>query len=405
MGNKKILNEIMGVPKGLDPWIESITKMIVEDLNQRLQKGWDHEGTIEYPDPTTGEVIEGIVFKIDTVDFDGKDFMDFIMKDNGYTDMKEFMLSEMFKILPLWRPNLTYNAMGIPADLYKKEDNTISAHVGGDLDQKFSPIGKINVLPKVIIHFDLILESDGITDKMINELQETISHELLHLYQKVRQIEKGKPGHYGKETALNALSQNQYFEDLNLNWWKEFLNLVYLHLSFEINARVTQLYHNLKNKDIKTNEDFVKELEKTSIWKQMKMLENFDANEYIEKFELPKTSLSGGVQNPLKFLHDIMNDMKLKQMGVDTSSNKKALKSLINLWDLILEKGVEAMSNMGADIKMSKVPQKAKEDPYVFFKFFEDRFHKKAEKWKKKMFKVGALILQEKSEGSLQKEK
>jgi hypothetical protein len=402
---KKIINEIMGVPKGLDPWIESMTKMIVEDLNKRLQNGWDHEGSLEYPSPETGELVEGSAYKIDTVEFDGKDFMDFIMNDNGYSDMKEFMSSEMFKFLPLWRPTLTYNAMGIPAELYTLEDNTINAHVGGSLDQKFSPIGKINVLPKVVIHFDVILESEGITDKMINELEETISHELLHLYQKIKQMEGGKPGHYGKETALNALSQNKYFEELNLSWWNEFLNLVYLHLSFEINARVTQLYHNLKNKDINTNEDFVRELEKTSMWRQMKMLENFDANEYIQNFELPKTSSFEMVKNPLKSLHDLMNNMRLKQMGVETDSSEKALKSLINLWDIILEKGVEAMSSMGADIKMSNVPQKAKEDPYVFFKFFEDRFHKKAEKWRRKMYKVGSLILQEKSVGSLQKEK
>ena len=33
----------------------------------------------------------------------------------------------------------------------------------------------------------------------------------------------------------------------------------------------------------------------------------------------------------------------------------------------------------------------------MFFKFFEDRFHKKAETWKRKMYKIGALILQEKN--------
>jgi hypothetical protein len=51
---------------------------------------------------------------------------------------------------------------------------------------------------------------------------------------------------------------------------------------------------------------------------------------------------------------------------------------------------------------MEKVPQKAKEDPYMFFKFFEDRFHKKAENWKRKMYKIGALILQEKNNTPLQ---
>jgi serine/threonine protein kinase len=36
-------------------------------------------------------------------------------------------------------------------------------------------------------------------------------------------------------------------------------------------------------------------------------------------------------------------------------------------------------------------------DEEVAFKFFENRFHKKAETWRKKMYRVGALILQENS--------
>jgi hypothetical protein len=89
-------------------------------------------------------------------------------------------------------------------------------------------------------------------------------------------------------------------------------------------------------------------------------------------------------------------------LGVDTSSKEEAIKSLIDLWDNILSVGVRAMGNMGANITMDNVPQKAKEDPYVFFKFFENRFHKKAETWKKKMYRIGALILQEKNDSTLQ---
>jgi hypothetical protein len=97
-----------------------------------------------------------------------------------------------------------------------------------------------------------------------------------------------------------------------------------------------------------------------------------------------------------------MRDTQLKSMGVDTSSKDSAIKSLINLWDTVLENGVKGIQSVGVNISMDKVPQKAKEDPYVFFKFFENRFHKKADTWKKKMYRVGALILQENNEGTLQ---
>lgn len=56
------------------------------------------------------------------------------------------------------------------------------------------------------------------------------------------------------------------------------------------------------------------------------------------------------------------------------------------------------------DVNMEKVPQSVKKDPIKFFKFFEKRFHKKAEKWKRKLYRIGALLLQDKEE-ALQKNK
>ena len=41
---------------------------------------------------------------------------------------------------------------------------------------------------------------------------------------------------------------------------------------------------------------------------------------------------------------------------------------------------------------MELVPQSAMKDPYVFFKFFEKRFHKKAERFKRKMYRVASLL-------------
>jgi hypothetical protein len=80
------------------------------------------------------------------------------------------------------------------------------------------------------------------------------------------------------------------------------------------------------------------------------------------------------------------------------------LKSLIDLWDKALTIGNLGMKQMGLDVTMDSVPKSAKESPLKFFKFFEKRFHKKAEKWKKKLYKLGSLILQEKKE-ALQKNK
>ena len=290
--------------------------------------------------------------------------------------------------------------MAIPKKLLNQHEDIISASVGLMPDQKFSNIGKIKVLPNLELEFNLSVEKEGISNKDINELEETISHELLHVYQKINQLKSGGESHFGPETTLNALTNNQHFKEINIDWWSKFLHLIYLHLSFEINARVTQLYHRLKNKDIKTSEDFVLELKKSNVWKQMEMLESFNAEDFINEFELPDDD--NNPSNPLAFLHNLFKDSHYKSLGVDIESKEAAIKSLINLWDQILSVGVKAMGNIGVNITMEKVPQKAKEDPYMFFKFFEDRFHKKAETWKRKMYKIGALILQEKNNITLQ---
>jgi hypothetical protein len=44
---------------------------------------------------------------------------------------------------------------------------------------------------------------------------------------------------------------------------------------------------------------------------------------------------------------------------------------------------------------MDLVPKKALENPTDFFKFFEDRFHKKAEKFKRRLYKLSSLVLDE----------
>lgn len=397
---KNILNEIMGVPKSIDPWIESLKNIIIQIVKDEESNGWEQQGEVTYEDPETGEEIVDSIYKTENIFFTGSELMDMLMKDMGFSDTKDFVNSKEFQDLPIWRPSLNVTIMAIPKKLLNQHEDIMSASVGLMPDQKFSNIGKIKVLPNLELEFNLSVEKEGISNKDINELEETISHELLHVYQKINQLKSGGESHFGPETTLNALTNNQHFKEINIDWWSKFLHLIYLHLSFEINARVTQLYHRLKNKDIKTSEDFVLELKKSNVWKQMEMLESFNAEDFINEFELPDDD--NNPSNPLAFLHNLFKDSHYKSLGVDIESKEATIKSLINLWDQILSVGVKAMGNIGVNITMEKVPQKAKEDPYMFFKFFEGRFHKKAETWKRKMYKIGALILQEKNNIPLQ---
>tara|TARA_R110000868_G_scaffold160334_1_gene389769 strand:- start:1375 stop:3216 length:1842 start_codon:yes stop_codon:yes gene_type:complete len=403
MKKKELLNEIMGVPKALTPWVNALSQIVFDDVNKMVD--WDEQGPVNYvKDGEDGEEVEGMAYRLKKKEISGKDVMESIVKNNGFSDLKEFISSDMFIKLPLWRPNLSYNLVGVPTELYKLEgDGKMNASVSGEIDQELKKIGKHMVFPGVTIHLDMLVDSDDPLANLKNHMSDTIAHELLHTYQKVKQLESGKPSHFGKEMVLNAIVQNPMVTNVELQWWEKFLNLIYLHLSFEVNARVTQLYYLLKEKDINTKEDFLVELKKSTMWSQMKELEDFNAVEYIKSFKLPN-AFTDGRFNPLEMLSNISKKINLERNGVNQESEEEALKSLIDLWDKTLDVGNKGMKSLGVGVTMDNVPKSAKENPLKFFKFFEKRFHKKAEKWKKKLYRVGSLLLQEKEEYS-QKEK
>lgn len=399
MKKKELLKEIMGVPKALTPWVNSLSQLIYDDVSKL--DDWDEEGPVSYKNKD-GELVEDLAVRMDKKTIKGKDVMEILARINGFADVKEFVNSEMFQNLPFWRPTITYRLVGIPTELYKLEgDGRYNAAIGTRESQGLSKIGKLRVLPNVHMHFDILVDMNDPLNRLKENLSDTIAHELLHGYQKVKQLQGGKPAHFGKETSLNALVHNPVMNKIGSDWWQNFLHLVYLHLSFEINARITQLYYYLQNKEINTKEDFLRELKKSDIWREMKALENFDAEEYVKSFKLPSLE---GIENPLEMIDVLAKKVMLQKQKIDVKNEESALKSMIDLWDNMLDIGNKLMKQQNIGITMDSVPQSAKEDPMKFFKFFEKRFHKKAEKWKRKLYRIGSLILQEKKE-ALQKNK
>ena len=400
MKKKELLNEIMGVPKVITPWVNSFTKIITDVIAEETKDGYEEEGEINYKDPKTGENVTDLAYKTDNILIPGNEFMDRMMEINGYSDMGEFIKSDMFQKLPLWRPEIIFGVVAIPDDLYNKEKISIEAAVMSDLTQNISNVGKVKVFPNLKFNFKVIMPLSGPNTNFLSELKSTVSHELLHVYQKIKQLEGGGESHYGKETILNTLTNHPMLNEIEIEWWRKFLHLVYLHLSFEINARITQLYYEFEEKGVNTKEEFLSELKKTHIWKQMRELENFNAKEYIEQFELPSDDIDFGKLNPLEMLDLLLSGKlevnSLQARGIDVSSKEEAIKSLINLWDETLRIGNEGIkSNYGIDFNMLPVPESAKSNPYLFFKFFEKRFHKKAEKWKRKLYRIASLLIEE----------
>jgi len=396
MKKKQLLNEIMGVPKALNPWIKSFTEIIINTIENIIStKDWDEHGKVVYINKEDKEK-EADAYR-SSITVDGKEVQEKMAKINGFSDVKEYVHSDLFKSLPMWRPDIIINLVGVSTDMIKNtqkesEMGEIQARVGQRADLTLSNLGKQKVISTIHFVFDIVFSYESIGEKEKSLLSNVISHELLHVYQTYKQLESGKKSHFGKETMLNALHGHPITANTGLPYWDYFLNLIYLHLSFEINARVNELYNELKDKDINTVDEFLSELKQSRIWEQMSELENFDAKEYIENFRYPKI-MSGPQDSPLDALHSMTISLELAGKGIDNRSKESLIKSLINLWDKTLQVGVKELSEMGINIPMDKVPKKAKEDPYIFFKFFEDRFHKKAKTWKRKLYRIASLIL------------
>jgi len=146
-----------------------------------------------------------------------------------------------------------------------------------------------------------------------------------------------------------------------------------------------------KNTPIKTTEEFMDVLKKSSVWREVKMLENFNADEFIKSFKIRGLDF-------FEMMDDIGKQMERKGQGlpsIDIRKTPKAgMRHLIQGWDYVLQLLNREMVKSGVykGKLMDFVPQKAMDDPYEFFKFFERRFHKKADRFKRKLYRIGSLV-------------
>lgn len=399
---KDLLNEVAGVPKVIEDWVHLLSDVVIEQIEQTLNnKGWENESNGSVINNEIGEEVDITAYKTEN-EFDGKIVMNSLANKYG-VELKEFIKSNTFKNLPIWRPDISLEIIGLPQFVYDqdfKDKNNVNAAMRSKIGvNKLGNIGKQPVMSHVNFHFEPYIPEDsidGVEEDVKKDIEVsilgTVGHELLHAYQTFKQMESGKESHFGPEMILNTIVTNPSAKTGIVEEWDNFLHLVYLHLSFEVNARVNEMYYILKSKNIKTQEDFLRVLKNSEIWRTVERLESFDAKQFLKDFKIPEIPKSN---DPLSHLFgDDMMKMELRMRGLNPETDEKLLKSLINLWDVILRMGNEVMkSEHGVDIPMDGVPEKAKEDPYYFFKFFEKRFHKRAKKFKKKLYRLATLVL------------
>ena len=402
MKKKHLLNEIMGVPRAVDFWVENFALVLTG-----LAKGIIMSDELESSDITyknaEGEEVNDEAFRGMT-GMNGQEFTNYVIQLSDYSSLKELIKDPRFKQFPLYNPRIRLTLYFLPEEIFNlqfgssmnKSDFVEASHGFDASDPKLIKLGGDNlVLTKQEFTFQVYLKIEDLDNFNESEfkkiLKPVIGHELTHAYETYNRVKTKQDPFQGRETFLNAAAK--MMSDEKYPQWGEFLHLVYLHLSFEINARITQLYYSLQDANITNSDEFINEIKSSSVWKEITMLENFNAENFVKSFKTPE-----GL-NLFSVMNDLGKQLERQSQGLPSIGIKKTPKEgmthLIAGWDYVLQKLNRSLGDDPAykGKLMDMVPQKAKEDPYQFFKFFEDRFHKKAKNFKRKVLRLAPLVL------------
>lgn len=390
MKKTQLLNEIMGVPKVLDFWVDYFSYILAGMAKGIVLKDEIEESGITYLNDENEEV-EGVAYR-SRARMEGKEFMDWVLKLGGYEDLKALLTDPKFKQFPLYKPDVTLTLYFMPKEIV--ENFAEASHSYDVTKNALSKIGNNEILVNQNFGFQIYLTLEDLdkldVEVLRKKLKPTISHELLHAYEGYQRVKTSGDPYQGRETFLNAAVR--LMSDEKYPQWKQFLHLVYLHLGFEINARIPQFYYDIKDKDIKNYDEFMTELKKSSAWKELQMLENFDAQKFINSFKAKGLDL-------VEILQDLGKQIERGSQGLPTikptKSPEEGMKHLIQGWDYVLQMLNSQIKATGVykGKLMDLVPLKAMEDPYEFFKFFEKRFHKKADRFKRKLYRISTLVI------------
>jgi hypothetical protein len=171
--------------------------------------------------------------------------------------------------------------------------------------------------------YEIIIETEQNYD--INYVISTIIHEIRHMID------------FTDENLNNGLSSFDVDRNLrkyNINVFNEFFTLVYISLEHELVARNNQIYPYIKFKNLK-KEQSIEILKQSFIWKALEMLNSFDYNSFIVKFD--QDVLINVTNN---FIKDCLYDNESHIENIDE------IKSFYKIWDEYFREVSEKWKNI-----------------------------------------------------------
>ena len=341
--SRRLIKEALGVPKSIEFWVDTFSDVINDGLLMLLSSE-DTEVFFTGDDVQSKAVSRGWNSSNDK-------FLDF----------------------PLAEPQLNLKLVVVPDKNINTGDDYIDAASFDTseinlVDATFDDGKTFPLVVGGIINMEINIPQSAYDNGSFVELynseikpyaESILFHELTHVYEFYKRIlsNSAKPNFEQVANLTQMLNKMGAVDD-----WDELMFMIYLHLSFELNARISEVYGLLRNKNITSKEEFIEFLKTSRAFSYAKRLNNFSAEKFFEDFELSQETI------------DRVRDYDGKKTPIDEIKNV-VLDQLIQNWSVTYE---DFLKDFSADetIKIPNLSTKVLSSPQNFLKFWEKRFNK-----------------------------
>ena len=350
----------MGVPKSIEFWVDTFSSVIKDGLLMLLSSE-DKE-----------------------VFFNGDDVQEKAISLGWNNSNKNF------KSFPLAEPQLNMSIIVVPDNYIKEGDDYIqnASFDTADMHLTNATFDDGTTLPLFVggtVNIELTIPQSphmkmvlllSLYDSDIKPYAESILfHELTHVFEFYNRIlsDSASPDFEQVSNLTQMLNKMGAVDD-----WDELMFLIYLHLSFELNARVSEVYGLLRSKKMSSKEEFIDFLKNSRAFSYAKRLKNFSAERFIKELEIPQDTI----------------DRIRKYDGKETSIEEikdVVLTQLIDNWSVTYHGFLKDFS-ADENLKIPTLSHKVTSSPQNFLKFWEKRFNKAGEDSIRKISRLYSLI-------------
>lgn len=367
-----ILNEKLGVPKGLDNQASKIFNELINDIKSYSGSPGDLPSKFDYKDGEYSIVI-------------------------GEYDIEIGELK--LKNIPF------YLRLYYIEDIPKAE--LVAASYGnkvGFSDKK----GDIKIKQNYKDSFFLIKVAVGknsTKSELIESIHKSlntsiIAHELMHLYDNYKKL---------KTSIEDTVDYKSYQRGGFPEIISSFLYLLYYMTSVENAVRPAELYQSLLDNNI-SKSDFKEFVEKTKIMKNVRRAENFSLSKFKDQLkddkeikEMVKQAIDSGYQSIGSVSDDALNLLMINLMDEALTTSSQILKSYVsenspNLFFMFLSqidseelKNIEKRAEKKFNQILSKY-SKYEKNPQKYFEYLEKRLNFVGNKMKRKLYKLYDMV-------------